>query len=116
MINALNHLTISIGQAHFASKSNKAKGLGTVVLAKANDGTSIVIEAVYANRRERHFRYGYTRFGLRPIWVGTYTLPVCPLSLKCDDGTTLDERICRDVVDKATDAANRTELARKNAA
>ena len=116
MITSVNHLTLSIGQAHFASKSNKAKGLGTVVLAKGNDGTSIVIEAQYPNRRERSFRYGYSRFGLRPIWVGTYTLSVCSLSLKCDDGTTLDERTCRDVVDKATDAANRTELARKNAA
>ncbi len=115
MISSVNHLTLSIGSAHRASKEDKVFG-GLVVLAKGNDGTAAVIKASYPNRRTRTFRYGYCRFGRPAIWCGNYTLPVCPLFLKCDNGMTLDERICRDVVDKAVDAANRTELDRKTAA
>lgn len=117
MITSVNHLTSSISSAHYASKENKSRGLGLVVLAKGNEGTSVVIEATYANRRERSFRYGYTRFGLRPVWVGHYTLPVSSAERRsCPNGQTVNQLICSNLVREVVAAANATELARKNAA
>jgi hypothetical protein len=107
-ITSVNHLTLSIGQAYHASASNKALG-GLVVLAKGNDDTSIVIKAQYTNRREKSYRAGYVRFGhSKPIWCFDKKIPLCPLTLKCDDGSMLDEKICREVVNSVTDMANAT--------
>lgn len=103
-ITSVTHTTLSIGAAHYASKNNHK---ATVVLGKCDEGTSIVIQATNVSRRSRFVKCGYVRFGARKeVWVETRELPVCPLSLTCDTGETLDERLCREITNRMTDAAN----------
>jgi len=106
-ITAVTHLTLSIGEArHASANSHKA----FVVLAKGDEGTSIVIQATYPNHRALKYRAGYVRFGAsKPVWVVEKgEMPACPLSLPPHRGDcrTLDEALCRDVVNQVTDAAN----------
>ena len=100
MITATTTVTSSIVDSVYASRENK--GLGFIVIAKGNEGTAVVIESQFENRRAVHFRYGYLRFGARkPIWVGATML---------GPGTSIEKMIAAVV-----EAANATEFARRAA-
>lgn len=112
-ITAVTHLTLSIADAHRASKTNHN---APVTLGKCDEGTCIVIRSRYPNRRHDSFQCGYHRFGARKaVWVETRELPFCSLATLTAHGRTLDEAICREVVNNMTDTANASANARISA-
>lgn len=103
-ITAVTHITLSIGSA--VSASTKYKHYGPVTIAKGDEGTSIVVERAFRNRRSIWYRAGYIRFGAsQPVWVETKELSPA-LYVVTSTGRTCDEESCREIVYHVQDAAN----------
>jgi hypothetical protein len=111
-IESVKFYTLSIRGAYEASLKNQ-KAL--VVLAKGDEGTSIVLQARWPNRISRFARVGYCRFGRPPVWVVVdYEFSVAPY-LKTPAGVTLDEAAVRLLVEDVVEAANNVAKARSAA-
>ena len=109
-ITALTHLTLSIGSAVSASTKNPC--LGTVILAKGDEGTALVVERAFRNRRAIFYKAGYLRAGSnKTVWVETREL-MPTLYLNTADGRTLDEVVCREICYRMMDAANASAKAK----
>ena len=110
MITSLTHLTLDIFAAVNAAR--KYHGDGVLILAKGNDGTAIVIKAIYPNRNRREIAYGYLRFGAEaPVWVGKRFIKQV---WECwsNEVMAIAESTCREICNEATDAANAAETLR----